>query len=118
MNTSQTVRTLSALAQETRLAAFRLLVRAGPEGMPVGRMAEALGVAMPTLSFHLKELAQAGLVQSQAQSRFVIYRADYGRMRELLSYLTENCCAGVEDGRDVAPSCSSSCESPIKENAA
>ena len=95
MDSALAVRALGALSQETRLAAFRLLVRAGPDGLPAGRIAESLDVALPTLSFHLKELAQAGLVTSRSQSRFVIYTADFDRMSELLGFLTENCCRGV-----------------------
>ncbi len=95
MESNLAVRTLSALAQETRLAVFRLLVQAGPDGLPAGRIANSLGVALPTLSFHLKELVNAGLVTSQPVSRFVIYRADFPRMAELVTYLGENCCIGV-----------------------
>jgi DNA-binding transcriptional ArsR family regulator len=83
---------LSALAQETRLALFRLLVEAGPAGLPAGEIAERLAVAAPTLSFHLKELSHAGLVGATPRGRFVVYRADFDAMNGLIGYLTENCC--------------------------
>lgn len=113
MEITSAVRALSALAQETRLEAFRLLVQAGPDGMPAGRIAQALGVALPTLSFHLKELVNAGLVTSQSVSRFVIYRARFDEMRGLLAFLQEDCCGGICDpGRAGAAesACASGCE--------
>jgi ArsR family transcriptional regulator len=85
---------LAALAHETRLDVFRLLVRAGAEGLPAGRISEALGLAPATLSFHLKELKSAGLVRCERQGRSRIYRPDFGAIGELMGYLTENCCAG------------------------
>lgn len=95
MQADQTIRALGALAQEHRLAAFRLLVQAGPDGLPAGALAEALGVPPSSMSFHLAQLANAGLVSQNRQSRSIIYAADFGAMNALLSYLTENCCAGV-----------------------
>ena len=95
METNLAVRGLAALAQETRLSVFRLLVQAGPDGLPAGKIAESVGVPLPTLSFHLKELVNAGLVTSRSVSRFVIYRADYGRIGELVGFLNENCCRGM-----------------------
>jgi ArsR family transcriptional regulator, arsenate/arsenite/antimonite-responsive transcriptional repressor len=89
-----TVRALAALAQPQRLRAFRVLVAAGPDGLPAGAIADALGVAPSALSFHLKELAHAGLVESQPSGRFLIYRASFDRMDGLLAYLTEHCCQG------------------------
>ena len=86
---------LAALAQETRLAAYRLLVQAGPEGLAAGRIADALAVSPATLSFHLKELTNAGLITSRNDSRYVIYRADYAAMNGLMAYLTEHCCQGA-----------------------
>lgn len=83
---------LSALAQETRLAIFRALVQAGPEGLNPGGLAEQLGTAQATLSFHLKELRTAGLISARQESRFIYYSADFQAMTELLGYLTENCC--------------------------
>ena len=83
---------LAALAQETRLALFRLLVEAGPAGLTPGVLAERLGVAAPTLSFHLKELTRASLIRPAQQGRFIVYTADFGVMNALVAYLTENCC--------------------------
>ena len=89
------VPTLAALAQETRLAIFRLLVERGPEGMHAGAIAEALGLANPTLSFHLKELTHADLVSARQAGRFIYYSANYRIMNGLVAYLTENCCRGA-----------------------
>ena len=94
MKTSQAVPLLAALAQETRLSIFRALVQAGPEGLAAGRIAEAVGAPASTLSFHLKELATAGLVKWRQEGRFVIYTADYTAMNELLGFLTDKCCVG------------------------
>ncbi|WP_367849097.1 ArsR/SmtB family transcription factor [Rhodoferax sp. WC2427] len=89
------VRSLAALAQAQRLRAFRALVVAGAEGLTPGAMAEQLGVAPSALSFHLKELAHAGLVSSEPRGRNLIYRANFAQMNVLLGYLTEHCCQGV-----------------------
>ena len=86
---------LGALAQEHRLALFRLLVQAGDTGMAAGAIAEALGVPPSSLSFHLAQLSRAGLVAQERRHRSIIYRADYAAMNALLGYLTENCCAGA-----------------------
>ena len=94
MKTAQAVRALAALAQDTRLAIYRLLVQQGREGLSVGTVAQRLDLAAPTLSFHLKELANAGMVQSRQDGRFVFYSANYDQMNGLLGYLTENCCGG------------------------
>lgn len=83
---------LSALAHATRLDVFRLLVRAGPAGLPAGTIADELAVAAPTLSFHLKELRQAGLVDVERHGRSQIYRAEYPAMNALVAYLSEECC--------------------------
>ena len=83
---------LSALAQETRLSLFRLLVEAGPAGLAAGDIAGRLAVAPPTLSFHLKELSHAGLIRATPRGRFVVYHADFDAMNALIGYLTENCC--------------------------
>lgn len=88
------VEALSALAQDTRLAVFRLLVRAGLDGMPAGEIAEELGVRPNTLSTHLTILEHAGLLGSRREGRSIIYAADYDRMRDLLGFLMEDCCAG------------------------
>lgn len=95
MKLESAVTLLAALAQNSRLALFRLLVQKGPEGMPAGEIAEHLGVAPNTLSFHLKELSNAGLLKSRQEGRFVYYAPDFKVMNGLLAYLTENCCAGV-----------------------
>ena len=102
MESNDAVTALAALAQETRLAIFRLLVQAGPAGQTAGAIAERLDVASPTLSFHLKELANAELVTSESHGRYVIYRANYPAMNGLLEFLTANCCGNeCADGRAV-----------------
>jgi DNA-binding transcriptional ArsR family regulator len=95
MESTDAVAALAALAQESRLAVFRLLVRTGPEGLPAGEIAERLKIAPATLSFHLAQLRQAGLATMKRESRSLIYSADYDGMNELMSFLTENCCAGA-----------------------
>ena len=102
MNAANTVTALAALAQEHRLALFRLLVQAGEQGMAAGQIAEALGVPNSSLSFHLAQLNRAGLIQQERQSRSLIYRADYGAMNALVGYLMENCCGGAECAPEVA----------------
>lgn len=94
METFEAVKALSSLAHETRLGIFRLLIQAGASGLAAGQINEAMQVAAPTLSFHLKELANAGLVSSRQEGRFVYYRANFEAMNTLLAYLTENCCQG------------------------
>jgi ArsR family transcriptional regulator len=89
------VTALSALAQEHRLALFRLLVQAGPAGLPAGTIAEKLGVPASSLSFHLAHLNRAGLVSQTRHGRSLIYAADYAAMNALLGYLMENCCSGA-----------------------
>jgi DNA-binding transcriptional ArsR family regulator len=86
---------LAALAQETRLDIYRLLVQAGDAGMPAGKIGEQIGLPSPTLAFHLKELKHAGLVTFTREGRSLIYAAVYPAMNGLLAYLTENCCQGV-----------------------
>lgn len=88
------IRALGALAQEHRLATFRLLVQAGADGMAAGALAEALGLPASSMSFHLAQLSHAGLVTQRRQSRSIIYTADYSAMGALMGYLTENCCGG------------------------
>ncbi len=95
MNAQNAVEALGALAQEHRLALFRLLVRAGESGMPAGAIAQTLGVPNSSLSFHLTQLRQAGLILQERQHRSLIYRADYAAMNALVGYLMENCCQGV-----------------------
>ncbi len=93
METNGAVRALAALAQDTRLAVYRLLVQQGPSGMAAGEIAASLDISSATLSFHLKELSHAGLVTSRQESRFIFYSADFAAMNELLAFMTENCCA-------------------------
>jgi DNA-binding transcriptional ArsR family regulator len=94
METKDVVTALGALAQESRLGIYRLLVEAGPEGLAAGAIAERLGLPPATLSFHLKELSRAGLAISRQEGRFVIYTANFGNALKLVSFLTENCCGG------------------------
>ncbi len=95
------VEALAALAQESRLSVFRLLVQAGKEGMAAGVLGEKLGIPAATLSFHLKTLTHAKLVKPRTEGRFVIYSANYAEMDKLIAYLTEHCCAG--DSAQCAP---------------
>jgi DNA-binding transcriptional ArsR family regulator len=99
------VKALAALAQTQRLRAFRALVMAGSDGLTPGVMAEQLGVAPSALSFHLKELAHSGLVNSQARGRNLIYRANFEHMNGLLAYLTAHCCMGQPCGVTALPDC-------------
>lgn len=94
METIEAVRALSALAQESRLSIFRLLVQAGAEGIAAGSIGEKLDLPPATLSFHLAGLTRAGLARSRQEGRFVIYSADFEGMGHLLAYLTEDCCGG------------------------
>ncbi len=94
METTQALRALAALAQDSRLRVFRTLVQAGPAGRSAGQIGEATGIAPSSLSFHLKELHHAGLVSARQAGRFVMYTAQYGTMNALLAFLTENCCGG------------------------
>ena len=95
MEIKTAVSTLAALAQETRLGIFRLLVEAGRDGESVGRIGATLKVPGATLSFHLKELARAGLVTSRQERQFFYYAVDFERMAELMTFLTQNCCQGM-----------------------
>ena len=94
MESANAVAILAALAQPSRLAVFRLLVQAGPNGMPAGEIAERLELASTTLSFHLKALSHGGLAQSRQDGRFLIYSANFDAMNALIAFLTENCCMG------------------------
>lgn len=94
MESNTAVTALAALAHESRLSVFRLLVEAGPEGLPAGRISEQLALPPSSLSFHLKELSHAGLVSSRQQGRYIIYAANFTAMDALVGYLTENCCGG------------------------
>ncbi len=102
MEEQHVVRSLAALAQTHRLRVFRLLVVAGQQGMTPGELAESLELPAATLSFHLKELSNAGLVTQERVSRNVVYRASFKHMNDLLTYLTENCCQGAECPVDSA----------------
>jgi ArsR family transcriptional regulator len=95
METTQAIQALSALAQESRLSIFRLLVEAGPAGLAAGTIGEKLDLAPATLSFHLAGLTRAGLAQSRQDGRFVIYSANFQSMNGLVSFLTDNCCGGA-----------------------
>jgi len=95
MEIKTAVMALAALAQETRLSIYRLLIEAGPEGVAAGRIGETLKVPAATLSFHLKELSRAGLVSSRQERQFIFYAVDFERMAELMTFLTQNCCKGM-----------------------
>ena len=95
MEASAVIRALAALAQEHRLAVYRLLVQAGSAGMSAGSISEATGIAPSSLSFHLKEMSHANMVTSRQEGRYVIYSANFATMNTLLAYLTENCCGGT-----------------------
>ncbi|MGH9697528.1 MAG: ArsR/SmtB family transcription factor [Bryobacteraceae bacterium] len=103
METTIALSALAGLAQETRLAIFRLLVEKGPEGLAAGDIAERLDLPNATLSFHLKEMAHAGLLEPRQAGRFIYYSANYSTMNGLVAYLTENCCRGVSCDIACAP---------------
>lgn len=105
MDTKDILAALAALAQESRLRAFRLLVQAGPQGLAASKIAEQLGIAPSSLSFHLKELAHAGLVIARQDGRFVIYSANFGTMNGLLAFLTDNCCGGASCAPAAVAAC-------------
>ena len=100
MDGKQAVDALGALAQESRLAVFRLLVRRGPSGLPAGEISERIGVPPTTLSFHLAQLSHAGLVTSRRDGRSILYAANYPSMQDLMGFLLENCC---QEGAGCAP---------------
>ena len=102
MDQKRVIASLGALAQERRLELFRLLVTAGPAGLPAGVIAEKLAVLPSSLSFHLQQLVHAGLITQRRLSRQLIYSAEYGAMNALLAYLTENCCGR---GTAYVPAC-------------
>lgn len=116
MEKCDAIAALAALAQESRLDIFRLLVQAGPDGLPAGQIGERLGVPSATLSFHLNQLKQAGLVTFRRDGRSMIYSAGYPVMNELLGYLTENCCRGDPAGCGVGVGlCDGSTIIPVEE---
>lgn len=102
MESTQVVTALSALAQPTRLAIFRLLVVCGPDGMAAGQLAEKLHVSPANMSFHFKALNHAGLIVSRQEGRFVYYAANFAVMNDMLAYLTANCCADSQTGCEVS----------------
>lgn len=105
MKSLEAITSLAALAQESRLAIFRMLVRRGPDGYTPTQLGEKLEVSGPTLSFHLKELQRAGLVDVRRDGRFLYYRPNFAHMNELIGFLTENCCvlADRDCGAECAP---------------
>lgn len=107
MEISNATAALAALGQSTRLAVFRVLVEAGPEGRKAGDIAEALSLPGATLSFHLKELVAAGLIHGETSGRIIRYRADFDTMNDLIGFLTHNCCGG--DASQCAPAAGSAC---------
>ena len=111
MDQTEALAALGALAQETRLQLYRMLVTIGPAGLSAGNIAERLGVIPSSLSFHLQHLVHAGLITQRRAGRLMIYAAEYRAMNDLLAYLTENCC-----GRDVA--CAVACDPAVAATAA
>lgn len=105
MEASQVIKALAALAQASRLQIFRSLVQAGPEGLTPGALGENLAIAANTLSFHLKELVNAGLVSQDRSGRHLHYRARFDQMNAVLAYLTDNCCQGQPCLTDTTTSC-------------
>jgi ArsR family transcriptional regulator, arsenate/arsenite/antimonite-responsive transcriptional repressor len=103
MKSPDVIVSLSALAQDSRLALFRLLVKRGPQGYTPTQLAEKLDVPAPTLSFHLKELQRAGLIGARREGRFLYYSPNFPRMNELIGFLTENCCVLADE--DCGPAC-------------
>ena len=103
MKSKDVIESLAALAQESRLAIFRMLVKRGPEGYTPTQIGEKLSVAPPTLSFHLKELQRAGLLDVRRDGRFLYYRANFSHMNQLIGFLTENCCVLAD--RDCSAEC-------------
>jgi ArsR family transcriptional regulator len=99
MKSSEVVDSLAALAQASRLAIFRMLVKRGPEGYTPGQLGEKLNVASPTLSFHLKELQRARLIEVRREGRFLYYRPNFTHMNQLIGFLTENCCVLADKAR-------------------
>jgi ArsR family transcriptional regulator, arsenate/arsenite/antimonite-responsive transcriptional repressor len=102
MKSSEVVTSLAALAQESRLAAFRLLVKRGPAGFTPGDLSEKLHIPSPTLSFHLKELQNAGLVSARRDGRFLFYSASFDRMQGLIAFLTDQCCSQADEPCDIS----------------
>jgi DNA-binding transcriptional ArsR family regulator len=106
MKSIEVIKSLAALAQESRLALFRLLVKRGPEGYTPGQLSEKLDVPGTTLSFHLKELQRANLIEVRREGRFLYYSPNFSRMNQLLGFLSENCCVLAD--KDCGPTCGTS----------
>lgn len=115
MDAAAVIRALGALAQEHRLAVFRRLVEAGPDGLAAGALAEAVGVPASSMSFHLAQLSNAGLIGQRRQGRSIIYAADYAVMNGLMAYLTENCCGGAACTGDGLAACTPAAPAPSSE---
>jgi ArsR family transcriptional regulator, arsenate/arsenite/antimonite-responsive transcriptional repressor len=115
METKIVITALAALAHDSRLAVFRALVQAGPDGLAAGRIGELTGIAPSSLSFHLKELSHAGMVTAQPEGRFIIYSANFSTMNGLLAFLTENCCGGNPCTPVRTPACTPVCTPTEKE---
>lgn len=113
MNASQTVKALGALAHETRLAVFRMLVQAGPDGLIPSAIAETLAIAASPLSFHLKELSHAGLIAARPDGRKIYYSANFAAMNALLAYLSENCCGGCACELSAPVPCAAAAEAAV-----
>lgn len=105
MEKKSVVTALASLAQESRLDIYRILVQAGPEGLPAGKISELAGIPPSTTSFHLKGMSHANMVHSRNESRFVIYSANFETMNALLGFLTENCCGGNPCTSVTTPAC-------------
>jgi len=114
MKKSTAVAALGALAQETRIDIFRLLVAEGSEGLPAGEIGSRLRLPSPTLSFHLNQLRYAGLVTSRRESRSIIYAANYKTMNGVLGYLSENCCRGQSEMCSPAVDCAEPAQVPLR----
>lgn len=118
METEKVVVALESLAQQSRLGIFRLLVEAGPDGLPAGRIAEQMALPAATLSFHLSQLKHSGLLACRREGRSLIYSADFAAMNDLVGFLTDNCCGGnAAQCAPVAP-CAPGCAPPARKTAA
>jgi DNA-binding transcriptional ArsR family regulator len=118
MNPEQIIAALGALAHETRLRVFRMLVERGPDGLPAGVIAQRLNMPPSSLTFHLRHLTQAGLINQRRLSRQLIYAADFAVMNGLVGYLTENCCGGAESCAPVCQPGATSTNSDIEKESA